>query len=627
MKQKAPLLVLALAALAALAYYASRPPTDADPYETFALVMDRLSGPGQWSAQGHERSSDGLTVQGLTLKTTPEDRPDGPPLELTVDSVFIKKPVPRDRAEELLALAGWQGQPGTDLAEGIRLKGFKGLETGPERELEIKIEEMNLGGIKLAQSPPEAPAGADGFLKALRLGSLGYKNFHLAMKGPGTEASAAVESAALEGLNFSGDVPPELAGLEPDARLKPLSVSSVKSLKAEGLKLDFSGRALEAPLQGGLSLAALEGKGLQPLKAVEALKLAPLKINWTDGQGQAYAFNLAGLSLKGLDAADYLAKFLAGLAQDNPEGAEAALAGQFTLADFFVSPISLEEAALTGLDLDLAGLATVKAAEIKGTGPYRTGEIPASAKSWIKGLEINLTGDPEAWPGSPGRDIYEVSQLSGRKAFALEAESESLYEARTGRLTTRLNHLKARDLFGLSLDCTLGGLTPDRLEKFKNTPLAALYLIAALNPGDLLGDASFRALNIKYTDQGLVDLIFDLQAREAGAANGEELKQRTMAETGMMLTIMGAHYLKNTEDLSRPLLDFLKSPKSLEIDLKSAPPLTFAVVQDLNADPAAIGDALNITFSANGQAGSPLRFAASPAGGGPEVDEDDLGQD
>ena len=616
------LIILALAGLAALAYFASRP-TGPDPYETFALVMDRLSGPDQWSAQSHERSRDGLTVNGLTLNMTLDSRPEGPPIAMTADSVFIRKPASKSQVEKILSLVDWRDQPGLGLAEDVRLRGFSALEISPEGEVDIAIKEMNLGGIKLAQAPPEAPAGADGFLKALRLGYLDYKNLHLNMKGPEAEASAGVESAALEGLSLGGEIPPELAALESDALFRHLAALSLKSLKIHGLKLDFSGLFPGSPLKAGLSLASLEKKDLRFLKAVGSLALADLKSNWTDDQGHDYTLDLAGANLRGLDAADYLGKFLAGVVlKDNQKRAEALMDSQLTLADFFISPISLEEASLTGLDFDLAGLASLKLAELKSTGPFRTGEIPLSSKSRVKGLEISLTGDPEARAGTPGRDIHEFIQLSGRNAFALEAEGENTYEAATGLMSQRLSRLAARDLCDLSLEFSLGGLTAERLERFKKLPMGALYL-AALNPGDFFGDASFNALNIKYTDHGLVDFVFNFKAREDGTVTGEDMKRRTMAETDMKIAVMGGRYLKNTEDLSRPLLDFLKEPRSLEIDIKAGPPLSFAMEHDPGAGPSAILDALNITFSANGQSGSPLRFMPVWGGGySPELDGD-----
>jgi hypothetical protein len=562
MKPKTNLIILAVAALVIAAFAVFRTPADFASYESFSLVMDRLSGPGQWSAQSHEESANGLTVQGLTFPAssslvfrTEEEGREG---QATVDSILIKKIPGQKRMGKFLGLTDWKNQPETSFAKAVRLEGFHWRENRPEGA-EIKIEEMSLEGLKLARTTPDDPAGEAGFWKALRLKALDGKNFRLTAPEP----------------------------------------------------------------EAGLSLAALKVTDLRALTAAGALTLTDLQGRLTSGQGQKFSLNLAGTSLSGLDLTDYINKFLAGLAEmrDNPEGAEALLAGQFTLADFFVAPVSLTEAALTGLEMDLAGLALVKAAEIKAVGPYRAGEIPASAKSWTTGLEISLPGDPQAEPGTPGRDIYEFSQMLGRTDFTLEAETDSVYEPRTGQWTSSLSRLAVPELFDLSFSQTWSGLTGDRLEKFKNIPLAVFYL-AALDPDGLLGDTSLNALNLKYTDLGLVDIIFNFQAKEEEGVTGAELKQRTMAEIGMMLAVVGDRYLKNPGDLSRPLLDFLNSPQSLEIDVKAAPPLTFAGLQGLDTEPSLILDALNITFSANGQAGSPLRFAPGLSDPGLETQDD-----
>jgi len=642
MKYKIHLIILALAVLAVAALLVSRQGSDATPYESFSLVMDRLSGPGQWSAQGHEESDNGLTVKGLTFsassslidRTFPASsslisRVDGEGLDgqVTLDSVLVKKLPPRDRLEKLLGLTDWQGQPETELARGLRLQGFHWREARAEGA-EIKIEELNLGGLKLAKAAPDAPAGEAGFWQALRLASLDHKNFRLtvAEKEPEVETVFAVGFAACEGLSFDGDIPPAPARPGSGLLFSPWAAFSAKSLKAEGLELDFTGQAPEAPVKISLSLAAFEETDLKAFKSVGALKLSDFQGRLTTGQEQEFSLGLAGLSLSGLDMADYMGQLMAGLAaaRDSQEAAEALITGQYTLANFFVSPISLGEAALTGLTVDLAGLASLKADEIKTVGPYRAGEIPASAKSWTKGLEISLPGDPQAEPGSPGRDIYEFSRMLGRTAFAVEAETDSSYEPATGRLTARLGRLSVSELFDLTGSQTWNGLTPDRLEKFKKIPLAALYL-AAVNPDDLWGETSINALNLKYTDQGLVDAVFNFQAQAEGAASGAEMKERSIAETGLMLAILGARYIKNTEDLSRPILDFLKTPRSLEIDLKAEPPLTFAGLKALSSEPSVILDSLNITFSANGQAGSPLRFV--PSLGDPEPGPGDPAQE
>jgi hypothetical protein len=621
MKLKTSLIILALAAVTVITLaVVARPP--ADSFESFSLVMDRLSGPDQWSAQSYEESAGGLTVKGLAFSLiglTGEEEWGGP---VTLDSVFIKKLPSKNRLGKILALADWLNQPETRLAQTVRLEGFHWRETRPEGD-EIKIAELNLEGLKLARTAPDDPAGEEGFRKALRLDALDYKDFRLTANKPEAETSVVVDSAAFEKLTFNSDVPPELA--QPGL-LHPWAAMNAKSLQAEGLKVEFLGRSPEAPARAGLSLAALKATDLMAFKAVSALKLADFQGRLTSGQGREFSLNLADLSLSGLDLADYLGKFLAGLAEarNNPEGAEALIAGQFTLADFFVSPISLTEAALTGLEMDLAGLALIKAAEIKTVGPYRAGEIPASAKSWTTGLAVSLSGDAQAAPGTPDRDIYEFSQMLGRTDFTLEAVTDSSYEPGAGQWTASLSRLAVPELFNLSLSQTWSGLTGDRLQKFKNMPLAVIYL-AALDPDGLLGDTSLNALNLKYTDLGLVDALFNFQAQAEEGATGAELKQRTMAEMGMMLAVTGDRYLKNPEDLSRPLLAFLNSPQSLEIDMKAAPPLTFAGLQSLDDEPSLVLDALNLTFSANGQAGSPLRFVSGLGDPGLERPDDNEG--
>ena len=645
MKHKTYLIILAVAVLAVVAYVVSRQRTDATPYESFSLVMDSLSGPGQWSAQSHEESENGLTVKGLAFPASASlisrafpasasliSRSDGEERDgqATLDSVFIKRLLPKNRLEKLLALTDWQGQSETDLVRSVRLQGFHWRESRADEGegADIKIEELDLEGLKLAKAAPDAPAGEAGFWQALRLAALSHKNFRLAVKEnePEAETAFTAVSVAYEGLSFDGDRPEASAKPGSGGPGAPWAALSAKSLKAEGLKLDFLGRAPEAPVTINLSLAGFEETDLKYLKTVGALKLTDFQGRLITGQDKVFSLRLAGFSLSGLDLADYLGRLTAALAavQDSQDAAEALILGQSTLADFFVSPLSLEEAALTGLEMDLDGLASIKAEEIKTVGPYRAGEIPASAKSWTKGLEISLPGDPQAEPGSPGRDIYEFSQLLGQTFFAVEAEADSSYEPGTGRWTTRLGRFSVSDLFGLSYSQTWSGLTPDRLEKFKKTPLAALGL--TLNPDGLWGDTSLNALNLKYTDQGLVDAIFNFQAKSEGGATGAELKERTIANAGLMLAYLSARYIKNTEDLSLPILDFLKSPRSLEIDLKAEPPLTFDGLNALNSEPSVILDSLNLTVSANGQAGSPLRFVPGLEDQGPDPGDQDPDQ-
>jgi len=452
---------------------AAGPAPATDIYESFTLLMDTLSGPAQWSVQGHEVTSDGLTVKGLKIVGQIETE------VLDLEDIFIKGLPSKSQTEKLM-----EGQPETLLVEVIRLKGIRLEGTEAKNTFMVNIGELNLEEVKL-------------------------------------------DPAALTG-------------------------------------------------------------------AMGSFKLADLKGRLTNDDDQTFTLDLAELRLNGLEAGDYLFKVLA---------------GQPTLAGFFISPVSLEEAALTGLALELPGLGSLKLAELKATGPHRAGQVPASTKNLIKGLELTFTGDPQAGRGTPERDIYEFRQQTGLSALALEAESESAYEAGTGLWTIRLSRLSARDLFDLSLSLTLGGLVSDRLEKFKMVPLAGQW---PGDPGDTLGDSSFNALNLKYTDHSLVDLAFNLAAEAAGAPTGAEFKAMLITQAVPMLMAGGSPYLKDPEALVQLYANFLKEPQSLEIDLKPTPPLTFKML-DQSDEPSTILNALNITLSVNGGAGLPLSFVDSLA--------------
>jgi hypothetical protein len=425
---------------------------------------------------------------------------------------------------------------------------------------------------------------------------------------------ATSDGLTVKGLKIIGQIETEvlaleevfIKGLPSNSQMEKLMEGQPETLLAEVIRL--KGIRLEETeaknaFMVNIGEFNLEGLKLEPATltgSISSFKLADLKGRLTVDEDRVFTLDLAELRFNGLEGGDYLPK---------------ALAGQPTLADFFLSPISLEEAALTGLDLDLPGLGSLKLAEMKGTGPYRAGQIPASTKSRIKGLELTFTGDPQAGRGTPERDIYEFRQQTGLSALALEAESESAYEAGTGLWTIRLSRLSAQDLFDLSLSLTLGGLASDRLEKFKTVPLTGNWG----DPGDTLGDSSFNALNLKLSNQGLADLAFNLAAEAAGAPSGAAFKEMMIAQAQedqamQMLTAAGPPYLKNPEALIRACLNFLKDPQSLEIALKPTPPLTFKAFADQSGDPSTILNALNITLSINEEAGLPLSLVDSLAG-------------
>ncbi|MDR3039047.1 MAG: hypothetical protein LBV21_07180, partial [Candidatus Adiutrix sp.] len=376
MKSKTPFIILGLVVLAAAAFALSRP-TAGDPYETFTLALDRLAGPGQWSAQSHASGGDGLTVTGLSV-TLPPATDGGRPEALTIESVLIKNGPSKSWLEKILAAGNWQNQPAAALAENVKLAGLR-LQAGrAEGECEVRVEELTGAGVNLAAAAQGAPAGPAGFLKALRIGSLGYKNLQFTLKAGEAEAVSTVVALTAEELAFDGETAPELAVFDPSGLLTALGGLSAKSLKAEGLGLNFIGRAEESKVTSNLSIASVEHKDFRALKSIGSLRLNNLKGSLTGPQDHVVTWALADLSLTGLDAGAYMAQLLPGLAAlktnpDDTDAAEKLLAGSQNLAGFFVSPISLDDATLAGLEFSLGDLASIKLAESRATGPYRAG--------------------------------------------------------------------------------------------------------------------------------------------------------------------------------------------------------------------------------------------------------------
>ena len=617
MKSKTPLIILALVLLAAAAPV---PPLLAPGGldQAFTLALDRLAGPGRWSARRLEAQSDLLTVEGLSINLPPslsEAASGVSPSVLTIERLSLKSGLTKRQAKKILTAGHWKNQPETLLAENLRLVGLRHQATRPEGRYEAQAVEMTADQARLGPGGPNATAGPAGFLKALRLGAFGYKELRITLKGREAEAASSVQTLTAKGLEFGGPLDPELVKLDLSGLLISLAGLSAENLKAEGLALSFTGQAQELPITVSLTLDSLEETDLRALKAVGSLQMRGLKgeLSGRGGMDNLKAtLALDALRLSGLEISDYPRQALTAAAASKKR-----LRGEaektLNLAGFFASPLSLAEASLSGLEFDLTGLVRLKLAESRITGPFKTGEIPPRQKSSLQGLDIILFEDlTQTISGLAnlvrwqGWDI--LVRDFGLNRFVWNLEAESVYDPQTGSLLKRINELRCQDLFGLTAGLEWGGLTPERLEKLKTTPLSAVF--KALKDPDLLGGASLKTFNLQYTDQGLTERILQLAENLNGQRlTGEALREKVVKEFELGMRTDGPKNLKNIEALIRPLAAFLQSPQSLELSLKSEPPPRFSAL--LGAAPAeaeAMLNALHITVSANGQAGEPLEF-------------------
>ncbi|MDR1044509.1 MAG: hypothetical protein LBP33_05235 [Candidatus Adiutrix sp.] len=647
---KAKKLSIAAVAVLALAAFLSACAGSDKAYETFSLAMDKLAGPGNWTAKNHSGSSGKLTVSGLSVKfpaapaagagQEPEAAARKAPFgsgTLEVATVEVQKILDQKTLETLLAASSWKGGRETELSEKITLKGVSHkFENLPAYTL--TIEEATLDKAVLGAAPADTPDGPAGFLKAFRLGALSYKNLEVKNEYEGLSSVSKQASARVEALQFGGEGLPGLEALDPSGLLTVMSGVTAKKADLKGLTVTFSGQGGDKEkVKGSFTIVSMEEKDLLSFGAVGELNLEGFKLemNIEDGAREMpVGFNLDKLYMKGFDAGDYLRKYLPVIiaAGSDPDRSSEMLAEIHTLGDFLVSPVSLDEALLSGFEIKVGDLMSIKMAEAKAVGPYRAGELPLKQTSYLKGGEIVLPEDAKYAQGDT-KDLYDFGQWFGLTRFKIEAEGEGEYDPASGLLKSRANKLNIADVLDFSGRFEVGGLDAQRLETLKNTPLGMVYA-AMMAPDVIFGDLSVNVLDWKIVDRGLIDRSFKLasaiqkEERGEGAASPEQLRMQAVAGLQLLLALEGGEYLEKPEQLGQTLATFLSKPETLEVRLAADPPLSLKSAAAMGYDQTRILNSLNLVLEANGESAPPLKFvspASRPSSSGDDLmmDEED----
>ena len=620
--------------------------TPKEAYDTFSLIMDRLAGAGNWSAKSHEESSSGvLTVSGLTVKlpgetpapeaspaaegekATTEAQP-APARDLEIATVEIKKLVDKKTAEGLLAAADWKNQKETKLADSLILKGVSHKLPFADSVSDMSLEELNLGSLALAAAGADGPEGFQGFLKALRLGSLGYKNFKVTTNSPQARTEVLAGAVSAEGVSFEGEPLTGLEAFDPTGYTGLMTSMVVKKAAMKDMSISFQDPSGEN--KGTMTVAEVQEEDVKGMGSIGKLAFKGFKFDLIDEEKRQTMMTLEEISMNGFDMSRYLKKmmpfFAASLA--DPDHAGELLGELQTIGDFFVSPISVDDMVMRGLEMKLADYFTIKMAEARVAGPYQAGEIPASQKSAVKGLEIILPEDGDL-ANETVKEIVEFGRLFGMNRFEIEAEGDGQYDPATGTVTSAVTRFTIKDLADFTATFELGGLTPERVEKLNQTPLTMIY-IALMAPDAVFGDLAFNAFSLKLTDHGLVTRSFDYAAKKENAekkpakdVTGAELREATVARLAAFLSLRGAEVLKNPEQLSKPLVTFLEKPENLELSLKAEPPFGLKSVMAMGGDKSKVLNSLNLKLSANGESVEPMVFAITDRPYGPADMEDE----
>jgi len=650
MKSRNPIIIAALMIAMVAVAACSSGPSVKEAYEIFTLAMDKMAGSGNWTAKEHSMKSGVLVVNGVTVKLPPLDiKVPGAPESaqpatsqtLEIASVELKNPLNKTSFEKVLAAENWRNQKEAKLADNLTLKGLslKGMSLGYGTN-DLAVDEIALASVVLSAAGSEAPAGKAGFLKALRLSGLSYKNFKFksTIEIPGevkSESESVVGLVSMEGVSFEGEPLAGLEAIDPSGFFTAMSGMAAKSATIKDMVMTISD---DKNVKGTFTIANIVEKDVKPLGAVGSFVMDGFKFDMTGLEKNiTLSMNLNKMSMNGFDMSGYVRKFMPFIITsiNDPEAASEALMNVQSLGDFLVAPFSVNDAAMSGFEFKIGDLFGIKMAEAKVAGPYKTGEIPLSQKTSVTGLEILLpSGDPGDLEGF--KDMYEFTKYFGMNRFEMEIEAESSYDPATGVWKNQTSRLTVKDLFDLSGALEFGGLTAERVEKLKSTSLNSM-LFVMMAPESVLGDMAFNGLNIKLVDKGLVDRSFKFAAAmesqnpNVEAAAVDALRTQAVSMLDLAVTLGGGQYLENPGELAKSLTAFLKAPGNLEIKLAADPPLSYKAVESVAGDTNKILNSLNISVSANDVSAPALKFAiptyspsgASAPGAWDDDDEDD----
>lgn len=625
-------------------------------YESFSLLMDKTVGADRWSAQSNEVKSGTLIVKGLKVKAPAiaaelaqkEPAQEGAaaaapaePPALTVDSLEIKKLLDKPAMEKLLATADWKNAKETKLAEMVVLRGLTIPSPQPLKfNYELKIGETSLAAPTLKASGADAPAGPAGFLKALALNSIAFKDYNFTIKNDGIQVNAKMAQNSMDGIKFDGTPLKGLETLDKTGLIAVATAISAQKSSLSGLSINLvaAGRSGKGEGHMSLSLDSAEYKDIKGLFKVGEYALGGFKFEVITPMPQKnpetnspitskILFSLDKTVVKGIDSTDYMQRLVPIIAAacNNPAKANELWAQFQTMGDFFVSPVSLESASINGLELNVFDFVNFKIAEAQLSGPYVSGQIPAKQKSSVKGLELNFSDDANKYQGK-GKEFYDTLQAFGMNSFKMEAEGEGAYEAATGLFSSRTNRFLIQDLMEMSGNLDIGGLTAERVETLKNTPLSMIYM-ALMAPDAIFGDMGINSLKLKLEDKSLVERTFKAVAASMTAkgqkTNAEQLRVQVVSGLQLLLTLSGSDYMEKPEELAKVLGNFLQNPQSLEIGLTPDPPFGLKSVMNMNGDYNLILNSLNLTVASNGDKPIALKFNIAGAGQTPDFDDDD----
>ncbi|MDR1577012.1 MAG: hypothetical protein LBT86_02105 [Deltaproteobacteria bacterium] len=607
-------------------------------YQTFAVAMDKFVGnDGQWKDGGHSFSllDRSLTVNQLQISVFPPEaepastpastestdstattEPTKPtntsaqaqkPLVFNVDQVYIKNGLLLNQLNKLFGLTDWRAQSETLIAEELTLKNIKFQRAEDNLKTDLLITSFQLKDLKLLSSPQDQVAGSLGFVKSVALASANIDKVSVSIEPARSEENyklvfgpVKLENPRLgEGLTTTED---------PIYLLKLFASLSCQQFQIQNFDLI----ANYPDKQNGqliIKIADLFQQGVRTNGRVEKFNLKDFYFFLQDNtENIKVDAKLGSFEANGLDYSRLLKRISTSLEnlvaksiQDPTrsitiEDAMELYGGFYAFSNLFTLPYDLENASLANFSVSINDGLTFGVTNSSLSGPFKAGHIPLSQRldfTAYLNLPTSLNPNDETLAAA-----YNIGQIFGQTNFNFKFDSALNYEPVSGTLQSTQNSLVADNLFALSSDAKIIGLTEPFITALDDISLLDFMAIRTIP--DLL-NVGVTNLRIDFQDQSLFPKIVKALAAFSNVEPQEISQRLKMAIRAWADEFLMANGVTNVGEVVQALELFVDQPQKLAIGLAPPTPFTTATVLSFIDDQSALLNALNIFLSVNGQ--------------------------
>ena len=625
-KKRGPARIIAILAIVALAagiisWRVAAQRANDEARAAFGLLMDRLAGPGRWTAKTVTYSSSKKSMTAKSLALDVRDDSHGVSAPVTIEEIEIVNGLRRDELESLLSVSDWRGQPDKHLADLVAVRGAKVVIDDKKELTTITLGEIGWSGIDLVAAGPETEEGALGLLKSARVQKAWLAGVNLTVAGPAQEqVKATLEKIESTDLRLS----PEMSALSPAWRL--LADFSQGSLILTGFELNVAHPDGSETLKLTAGEQSQKGAGRLKYDSVDYKDLGlSLNIRLDPGADAVTKVEASAgeLHFKDVDVNPLVEKFYRQIRFSDPsEGLEERLSKLSTVADLVALPYSLGEALVRDVSINVNDALAVSLALATYTGPAEAGVI-APSQSWgLVGLKVDL---PTSETGTDLDKAFKFGQEFGQSSFTLGYDVKSTYQAETGALEyIGAPALGIDDLASINIEAGFAGLTPELVRSMASVPLVEAHNAWFL-PGFV--DVGISRFRLEIKDSSLVDKILALYGAKMG--QDKEVVRTLAAISAAAYLGFAEGSLENAAALGQLASEFILHPGKLSVEISPVAPLSASSAYGADSQVELL-NSLNAVVTVNSEPPLALKFIEPPeeaAPEGPGEDEGDDGED